>query len=414
MGGISSVSSGQTYISQDNKEIDVGKQIKKTADIAIGTALGGGNVGEAVAKNTINQAFDNMGEVGKIAKFVFNLFMDRKSDALQSKATTSQHGSNAMAQLNSTQQKLQDAAFAALSDFTNGDTILSLQECKTALNAAVSQIQDKQEVQNKLTEQKETLIKENEELANKIKEYNVTIKETKDGPEFLDKDGNPVVAKKDENGKNSELTSLINEYSNNITLMTAIDEQIASIVKDNVSISEETKENSKTIKDNQQTVKQEIEISAEEQLQNMRSEISGVYNQFASIIGADEKMHQAFATTDKVLSAAQSAAAIGAAFTNPAKAAELTKKAANNIIASTFDKIGQQLGMKGLGDLATGKVTLTEYATNLATTEFKNQANLLLEQVMPEGFSQTQTEIVNSLVEKSKEGIDPKDLKSQA
>ena len=70
--------------------------------------------------------------------------------------------------------------------------------------------------------------------------------------------------------------------------------------------------------------------------------------------------------------------------------------------------------MKGLGDLATGKVTLTEYATNLATSEFKNQANLLLEQVMPEGFSQTQTEIVNSLVEKSKEGIDPKDLKSQS
>lgn len=414
MAGISGVNSGQTYISQDNKEIDVGKQIKNTADVAIGTALGGGNVGEAVAKNTINQAFDNMGEVGKIAKFVFNLFMDRKSDALQSKATTSQHGSNAMAQLNSTQQKLQDAAFAALSDFTNGDTILSLQECKTALNAAVSQIQDKQEVQNKLTEQKESLIKENEELANKIKEYNVTIKETKDGPEFLDKDGNPVVAKKDENGKNSELTSLINEYSNNITLMTAIDEQIASIVKDNVSISEETKENSKTIKDNQQTVKQEIEISAEEQLQNMRSEISGVYNQYASIIGADEQMHKAFATTDKVLSAVQSAAAIGAAFTNPAKAAELTKKAANNMIASTFDKIGQQLGMKGLGDLATGKVTLTEYATNLATSEFKNQANLLLEQVMPEGFSQTQTEIVNSLVEKSKEGIDPKDLKSQA
>lgn len=412
MAGISSVSSGQTYISQDNKEIDVGKQIKNTADVAIGTALGGGNVGEAVAKNTMNQAFENMGEVGKIAKFVFNLFMDRKSDALQSKATTSQHGSNAMAQLNSTQQKLQDAAFAALSDFTNGDTILSLQECKTALNAAVSQIQDKQEVQNKLTEQKETLIKENEELANKIKEYNVTIKETKDGPEFLDKDGNPVVTKKDENGKNSELTSLINEYSNNITLMTAIDEQIASIVKDNVSISEETKENSKTIKDNQQTMKQEIEISADEQLQNMRSEISGVYNQYASIIGADEQMHQAFATTDKVLSVAQSAAAIGAAFTSPAKAAELTKKAANNMIASTFDKIGQQLGMKGLGDLATGKVTLTEYATNLATTEFKNQANLLLNQVMPEGFSQTQTEIVNSLVEKSKEGIDPKVLKS--
>ena len=158
MAGISSVSSGQTYISQDNKEIDVGKQIKNTADVAIGTALGGGNVGEAVAKNTINQAFDNMGEVGKIAKFVFNLFMDRKSDALQSKATTSQHGSNAMAQLNSTQQKLQDAAFAALSDLTNGDTILSLQECKTVLNAAVSQIKDKQEVQNKLTEQKETLI----------------------------------------------------------------------------------------------------------------------------------------------------------------------------------------------------------------------------------------------------------------
>lgn len=412
MAGVSSVSSGQTYISQDNKEIDVGKQIKNTADVAIGTALGGGNVGEAVAKNTMNQAFENMGEVGKIAKFVFNLFMDRKSDALQSKATTSQHGSNAMAQLNSTQQKLQDAAFAALSDFTNGDTILSLQECKTALNAAVSQIQDKQEVQNKLTEQKETLIKENEELANKIKEYNVTIKETKDGPEFLDKDGNPVVTKKDENGKNSELTSLINEYSNNITLMTAIDEQIASIVKDNVSISEETKENSKTIKDNQQTMKQEIEISADEQLQNMRSEISGVYNQYASIIGADEQMHQAFATTDKVLSVAQSAAAIGAAFTSPAKAAELTKKAANNMIASTFDKIGQQLGMKGLGDLATGKVTLTEYATNLATTEFKNQANLLLNQVMPEGFSQTQTEIVNSLVEKSKEGIDPKVLKS--
>ena len=412
MAGVSSVSNGQTYISQDNKEIDVGKQIKNTADVAIGTALGGGNVGEAVAKNTMNQAFENMGEVGKIAKFVFNLFMDRKSDALQSKATTSQHGSNAMAQLNSTQQKLQDAAFAALSDFTNGDTILSLQECKTALNAAVSQIQDKQEVQNKLTEQKETLIKENEELANKIKEYNVTIKETKDGPEFLDKDGNPVVTKKDENGKNSELTSLINEYSNNITLMTAIDEQIASIVKDNVSISEETKENSKTIKDNQQTMKQEIEISADEQLQNMRSEISGVYNQYASIIGADEQMHQAFATTDKVLSVAQSAAAIGAAFTSPAKAAELTKKAANNMIASTFDKIGQQLGMKGLGDLATGKVTLTEYATNLATTEFKNQANLLLNQVMPEGFSQTQTEIVNSLVEKSKEGIDPKVLKS--
>ena len=119
MAGISGVNSGQTYISQDNKEIDVGKQIKNTADVAIGAALGGGNVGEAVAKNTINQAFDNMGEVGKIAKFVFNLFMDRKSDALQSKATTSQHGSNAMAQLNSTQQKLQDAAFAALSDFTN-------------------------------------------------------------------------------------------------------------------------------------------------------------------------------------------------------------------------------------------------------------------------------------------------------
>lgn len=412
MAGVSSVSSGQTYISQDNKEIDVGKQIKNTADVAIGTALGGGNVGEAVAKNTMNQAFENMGEVGKIAKFVFNLFMDRKSDALQSKATTSQHGSNAMAQLNSTQQKLQDAAFAALSDFTNGDTILSLQECKTALNAAVSQIQDKQEVQNKLTEQKETLIKENEELANKIKEYNVTIKETKDGPEFLDKDGNPVVTKKDENGKNSELTSLINEYSNNITLMTAIDEQIASIVKDNVSISEETKENSKTIKDNQQTMKQEIEISADEQLQNMRSEISGVYSQYASLIGADEQMHKAFETTDKVLGAAQAAAAIGMAFTNPAKAAELTKKAANNMIASTFDKIGQQLGVKGLGDLATGKVTLNEYATNLATTEFKNQANTLLGQVMPEGFTQTQTQLVNSLVDKSKEGIDPKVLKS--
>ena len=254
-------------------------------------------------------------------------------------------------------------------------------------------------VKEKLEEQKNTLIKENEEILKKIQDKGVTVKESKDGVEFTDSEGNPVGSKKegDDKNENSELISLITEYTNNTTLIQAIDEQISSLNEVQVEEVQNVEENSEEIDTNKKQAESEILTNTEESIKAMRSEISGVYGQFKEIIGADEHMNKIMETTDNVLAASQAAAAIGAAFLDPSKAAELLKKSAENKIAATFNKMGEQLGIKGLGNLATGKLTVEDFATNLIKTEFSEQANKLLGEIVPEGFGETQAALVNSM-----------------
>ncbi len=391
--------SQQSYTQKPDYNYDFAGEFKKYADNLLATSLSGGNVGQAFGQQVINQTFDNLGEVGKIGKFLFNLFTSRLGAAKGDKTTVAAHNQAGQAALAERQQVVTDAAFQALADFTNGDTVLSLQDCKNAINTAVTTVQDKNLAKEKLEEQKATLEKENEEILKKIQEYGVTATKTKDGVEFTDSEGETTGTKKegDDKKENPELTSLKNEYINNMTLIQAINAEILNIETVQVNESKNAEENTEEIETNKKQAESEILTNTEESIKSMRSEISGVYGQFKEIIGADEHMNKIMETTDKVLAASQAAAAIGAAFLNPSKAAELLKKSAENTIAATFNKMGEQLGIKGLGNLATGKLTVEDFATNLIKTEFSEQANKLLGEIVPEDFGETKAALVNSM-----------------
>lgn len=385
MSGVSGVSGGQqTYEAKDSKKSQTtslqndGMQYVNTA---LSTAISGGDIGSALGNQVINNTLDNLGVVGKGLKLAYNLLTDRKSESATSKQQTGNQ-----VKLSLEAQKAQIQTFSGniqgiIAAFQSGGTVMSLQTCENKIKDAVTQIQDKEAAKQELKTQQEELVKQNEELASKISALGVTIVQKKDGGEtqveFVNANGEKINEgssnKKDNNisSENSELNNLINQYLNNNNMIMAISNQIIELETVQVEQAETGTEEQENLETNKDAAKQEVETLSSESLSNMRSEISNVYNQVSQVIGEDATMHKIYENVDKGLAAAQTAAAVGAFITGGSS--ELLEKAANNMIAAELDKAGKQIGLDGLGEVATGKVSVENYATNLAVSELKSE-----------------------------------------
>lgn len=393
MTGVSGVSGGQqTYDTQDSKKLQTtssSNDAMQYVNTALTTAISGGDVVGNLSSQVVNDAFDNLGVVGKGLKIAYNLFMDRKPEANKNQKETVKQ-----TKLSLEAQKMQSTTFSAnisglISAFQSSGTIMSLQTCESKIKDAVAQIQDKEAAKQELQAQQEELIKQNEELASKISALGVTIVQKKDGGEnkieFVNANGEKISdgsSNKKENKVSSEdgaLKDLINQYLNNNNMIMAISSQIEAIQTIQVeqsTVGTEEQENLETGKD---MAKQEVETLSAETISDMRSQISTAYNQASQIIGEDASMHKIYENVDKGLAAAQTAAAVGSFVTGGSP--ELLEKAANNMVAATVDKVGNQLGVDGLGDLFTGKTSLEGFVTDLGTSKLKSELTATIDNV---------------------------------